>query len=125
LQSKNPVVHRILHTPVMHTPVAFGALEQTVPHVPHEIALFCKSASHPFDAMPSQFAKFVTHAMPHAPLVHAGVAFVAPEHTVGHVPQWFTSVRKFASQPFAATPSQSAKPGVHATEHMPAVHAAN
>jgi hypothetical protein len=40
-------------------------------------------------------------------------------HDVAHVPQWSVSVLRFASQPFAAMPSQSAYPAAHAVYPQP------
>jgi hypothetical protein len=58
------------------------------------------------------------------PEAHAGVApvvsqnGVAPAQLVAHAPQWALE-RRSASQPLLATPSQSAKPALHANPHVP------
>src|SRR5690242_4799298 len=46
------------------------------------------------------------------------------QQEVPQAPQLFASVRVSTSQPFAGSPSQSAKPGLHAKPHAPAVHVA-
>jgi hypothetical protein len=56
--------------------------------------------------------------MLHTPLVHEGRPLFAL-HSRPHAPQCAVLVR-FASQPFAALPSQFAKPALHATLQTPA-----
>jgi hypothetical protein len=101
-----------------HTGVA---PEHAVPHAPQFIALL-SAVSQPFAAFASQSPNPAAQApTPHAPATHAGVAFAAA-HAVPHAPQFARSVRVFASQPFAATRSQSAKPGAHTIAHVPPSH---
>jgi hypothetical protein len=70
-----------------------------------------------------QLRKAPVHAATlHTPLLHVELAFAAV-HTFPQVPQLFTSVLLLISQPFAAMPSQFAKPALQvATAHVPAVH---
>ena len=56
-----------------------------------------------------------------APPVHCGVA-LAYVHTVEQVPQWFTSVPVFCSQPLDASPSQLPYPELQASLQAPAEH---
>jgi hypothetical protein len=50
---------------------------------------------------------------------------LATLQAIAHLPQLFESVFRFASQPLAGLPSQSAKPFAHlATVQVPALHAA-
>lgn len=62
----------------------------------------------------------LVHAAMHRPSIasHTGVA---PEHRTPHPPQLLV-LDKSDSQPFAMTPSQSAKPGKHVYEQSPPLH---
>jgi hypothetical protein len=53
-------------------------------------------------------------------MTHAAVAFVGAQ-TPPHPPQRMGSLRVSASQPFSATPSQSAKPALQVNPQRPAV----
>jgi hypothetical protein len=60
----------------------------------------------------------------HTPLVQAGAAFGAPEHTVPHWPQCSRFVLVFVSQPLEWLPSQLPYGAVQeATRHSPVMHA--
>jgi hypothetical protein len=48
------------------------------------------------------------HAKPHVPDEHVDVAFVTVGQTFAHIPQLDVLVLMFTSQPFDASPSQSA-----------------
>jgi hypothetical protein len=63
--------------------------------------------SHPFAALPSQFAKPALQVMLQLPPLHVAVALVVP-HTLPQLPQLVT-VRRSASQPLDVLLSQFAK----------------
>jgi hypothetical protein len=62
------------------------------------------------------------HPLTHSPLTasHTGVE---PEHVLPQAPQ-FIAVSSEVSQPLAALPSQSPKPGLHVKPHTPLLHVA-
>jgi hypothetical protein len=123
LQFAKPALHAAtLHVPAEHAEVPL-AIEHTVPHAPQLFTLLCVFVSQPSPAMPLQFAKPALHIpTAHVPAAQTGAAF-AVAHTVPHAPQLFTLLCVFVSQPFAAFPSQSAKPALHIPiVHVPAVH---
>lgn len=103
-------------------PVQVTPEEHAVPHAPQLVELVRMFTSHPSEATPLQSAKPVLHeATRHAPDTHAGTP-LATEQVVPQAPQLVTVVAVLTSQPSAATPLQSAKPGVHAKPHTPAPH---
>jgi hypothetical protein len=57
-------------------------------------------------------------------VVQTGVAFGPLGHTFPQLPQFAASVGVFVSQPFAASPSQFAKPGLHVRPQVPDVQVA-
>jgi len=106
------VLQVMLQAPATHVAVPLLLL-QPLPQAPQLEALVCVLTSQPFDAEPSQFPNPAAHAPSvQVPLLHDSLAF-ARSHTVPHVPQSVT-VERFASQPFAATPSQLPNPALHA-----------
>ncbi len=112
------------HTPDAHEAAACENA-QTVVHEPQWVASLPTFVSQPFAARPSQSANPVLHApMTHDPATHAAPA-CANAQTVAHEPQWFASAPSMSvSQPFAARPSQFAKPALHEPiTHAPAAHA--
>jgi hypothetical protein len=62
-------------------------------------------------------------AIAHAPFRQEGLPFVASQ-AVLHAPQFATSVSRFTSQPFDASPSQLANPGLQTMPHVPEEHVA-
>jgi hypothetical protein len=62
--------------------------------------------------------------MPQKPAEHTGLAF-AGEHAAPHEPQWSTVDVTSVSHPFDASPSQLPYPALHATSHVPPLHAAD
>ena len=122
-QFEKPAAQRMPHTPVVHEGTAFGAPEHTVPHVPQFVALTCVLISQPFAANPSQFAKFVTHAIEHAPPVQRGVALVAPAQMFPHELQFVGSLEVLTSQPSAELELQSVNPELHTSAHPPPTQA--
>ena len=59
----------------------------------------------------------------HDPALHAAVV-CGSEQTLPHALQFPALVLRFTSQPFAALPSQSAKPALHTRPQVPVVHVA-
>ncbi len=97
-------------------------------HVPH-VAAVARSASQPFAAMPSQSAKPVTHANPHAVPSHVGVAFgIADGHGEHDVPQPRTLVFRVQLVPhawYSALHLSTQAPATHVgVPSVGAVHAA-
>jgi hypothetical protein len=71
--------------------------------------------SHPFAAIPSQSPNPALHVvMVQPPFEQPAVAFASMQ-TVPHIPQLFTFVLTFVSQPSEAMRLQSAKGGAHAS----------
>lgn len=95
----------------------------TAPHAPQSRTV-SSDVSQPVLALLSQSPKPLAHAaMRHTPATHAGVAR-AVEHTLPQRPQLRT-LSSGVSQPFAGSPSQLPKPGLHAPiAHAPITHAA-
>ena len=80
--------------------------------------------SQPSAEIPLQSEKPDAHEeRPHCPATQLGDPFCAGQ-TTPQPPQFCTSVVVAASQPFAALPSQSVKPGEHAYAHVLAAHEA-
>jgi hypothetical protein len=82
------------------------------------------AVSQPSVATLLQSAKPVAQAItPQRPVAHVPVA-LGGAHARPHAPQWASVVPRSVSQPFAAIPSQSPKPGSQRTiAHAPAVQA--
>jgi hypothetical protein len=120
VQSPKPATHAKPHALAAHVAVAFAGAGQLVPHAPQWAAVVRVSVSQPLAAMPSQLPKPVTHAKPHALAAHVGVAFAGVAQIVPHAPQLVADARVSTSQPFAATPSQSAKPMAQTKVHADA-----
>ena len=79
--------------------------------------------SQPLAIRPSQSANPALQRILQAPAEQIGTALGTGEHTTPQVPQLFTLVLTFVSQPLAALPSQSANPALQRTiTHWPAVH---
>jgi hypothetical protein len=116
-QSPKPAKHVGEHTPPAHEAVPFGFV-QLLPHPPQLDVLVFRLDSHPFAALPSQFAKPALHVGAHVPEAHV-VAPFAFVHVEPHVPQFARFVWVFVSQPFPRLLSQFPKPGSHAIEQAP------
>ncbi len=104
-------MHDAKQTPEQHNR---APPEHRIPHVPQFCALVFRFISQPFVTIPSQSAKPVVHIDVQTPAVHSRTVFGRAAHEVAHVPQWSTSVERFASQPSVGTPLQSEKPLVQA-----------
>jgi hypothetical protein len=109
---------QVEHAPTLHTANA----GHTVPHAPQLEAVVRRSTSQPSAAIALQSPKPVEHATPQALAAQAGVLLARAGHALPHAPQWLTLVASVTSQPLAAAPSQSSKPGAHANAHMPDAH---
>jgi hypothetical protein len=103
LQSAKPGLHVwITHIPLTQLIVAFGPL-QTVPHVPQFVTLELVSTQ-----VPLQF----TCPDGHPPVQTPPTQVWPAPHALPQAPQFWTVLRG-VSQPSAAMPLQSAKPGLH------------
>jgi len=110
-QLRSPVWQLTPHWPAEHT-VPLG---QTVPQAPQLVLLVLVLTSQPLAALPSQSAKPVAQAASvQAPALQVVVA-LGNTQARPHPPQWVALVVVSVSQPFAAVPSQSPKPGEHRT----------
>jgi hypothetical protein len=111
-QSAKPDEHTpTAHVPERHTGVAFGRL-QAVPHAPQLRGLVARSTQPPGHVVMEQTVE-------HIPPEHA----IEPEHVRPQTPQLVT-VFSGASQPLLVSPSQFAKPELHAMVHEPPEHTA-
>jgi hypothetical protein len=107
-QFPKPVLHAIEQAPSAQPAVPLLLLH-TVPQEPQFATLVCALTSQPFVASPSQLPKPLLHApSAHVPEAQDSDAF-ARSHTAPQVPQ-LESVVRLVSHPFAAEPSQFAKP---------------
>jgi hypothetical protein len=102
--------------PDVHVSEAF-ARSQVTPQAPQLVRVWVL-VSQPLLGLPSQLAKPAAHDGTHAPAVHTKVPFAFVQ-AAAHAPQFVVLVFRFASQPFAALPSQLPKPTLHA----PSTHA--
>jgi hypothetical protein len=100
------------------TPCATGP--HTTPQPPQLFGSDCTFAQ----SVPQQ-----SWPVPHGPPSPHCCVHVVPEqtspagHTAAHEPQWLLLSTMLVSQPFDTLPSQSAKPGSHATiEQLPVAH---
>lgn len=80
---------------------------QTVEQPPQCVASSRMLVSHPFAALPSQFAVVGAQVMPQTPLLQDAVPPVV-EQTWVQAPQWVGLVSRLTSQPLDGLPSQSA-----------------
>lgn len=62
------------------------------------------------------------HVPPHAPAMQVAVPPVGAGHALPQRPQLATVVLVLASHPLAVFMSQSPKPALHMSEHIPALH---
>lgn len=93
-----------------------------VPQPPQFCVLPVVVVSHPLETLASQFPNPAAQVMLHTPDEQNANPFVL-SHARLHPPQLPELVSVFASQPLAATPSQSANGGTHeAISHAPVVH---
>src|SRR2546428_811327 len=109
-QLPKPLLQVIWQAPALHAGVPL-LLEQTFPQAPQCAVLALVSVSQPLATLPSQSPKPASQAIWQAPALHEGVPWLF-EHALPHAPQLLTVVTS-TSQPSAAFPLQSAKPGLH------------
>jgi len=96
-------------------------VEQVLPHEPQFVVVL-SAASQPSLGLLLQLEYPLLQVILQTPLLQAGVPLAA-EHLVPHALQLLTSALRLTSQPFAALPSQSAKPALQLwIPHTPAVH---
>lgn len=98
------------------------AFVQVLPHAPQLVVLTWMFVSHPFAVLPSQSANPALHVGTQTPAEHA-VLPLAFEHAFPQAPQLAVFVFRFASHPFAGSPSQLANPELQLGVHVPAEHA--
>lgn len=118
LQLVKPVPHPVVHAPLLQT----WPLLHAVVQLPQWAESASRFASQPVDASPSQSAYPVLQlAIVHCPETQASVAF-ARLQTAPQLPQLFTFVFRFTSQPSTGLPLQSAYPGLQLLiVHTPAL----
>jgi hypothetical protein len=122
-QSANPGSHAIVQAIPLHTPRAFVATGQAVPHAPQLAASLARSTSHPFAALWSQSAKPLSHEdTAHDPAAQLSVACAAT-HAFAHAPQCIASSASEVSQPSTTLPLQSPYPTTQLFVHVPPEHA--
>jgi hypothetical protein len=100
----------------------FATDAHAAPQRPQCETLVLVLVSQPFVRMPSQSPKPVEHVYEHTPAEHTGEALAAAGHVFMQRPQCTVLVLRLVSQPFAALPSQSPKPGLHESPQRPAAH---
>ena len=92
---------------------------QARPQAPQLALSVCAETSQPSAAAPLQSRKpLAQRATRHAPPLQAPVA-LGGRHARLQPPQWVSEPLVSVSQPLAATPSQSPKPGLQASVHTP------
>lgn len=80
VQSPKPLSQVYPHWPEAQVALAtLACAEQSALHAPQWAALVCVFTSQPFDALPSQFANPLSHAIEQLPSVHDGVPLVASQ----------------------------------------------
>ena len=105
-------------TPAAQTPEAHA-----LPQAPQCSALVEVLVSQPLVRLVSQSPKPVLHVKPQTLDVQALTALAGEGHDVPHLPQLEREMRRSASQPFNALPSQSPKPVLHVPmTHVLAIH---
>jgi hypothetical protein len=122
-QSAKPAVQApSVQTPATHDSAAFARL-QSAPQAPQFGRLVFRFVSQPSPGIPLQSpSPALQTEMPQTPAMQFGVPPTAG-HTLPHAPQFETVVWVFTSHPFAAVPSQFAKPTVQAPSvQLPDAH---
>lgn len=107
-QSAKPATHEdTVHAPALHPAIALVRLHVLL-QVPQENTEDVMFTSQPFAGLPSQSPKPTAQVpMAHTPSVQTAVE-LGRLHRWRQEPQFATSVLRFVSHPFDATPSQSA-----------------
>jgi hypothetical protein len=121
-QLAKPALQVNPQVPVAQVAVALAAPGQVIPHTPQWVRVVRRSTSQPLSIIPSQLPRPESQpAMAHTEATHEA-APPAAVHTRPQEPQLPVLTRVSTSQPFAASPSQFAKPDVHVKPQPPAVH---
>ncbi len=121
-QSVNPAAHvPTAQRPATHAAVAFASM-QRLPHAPQFTGSVAVFTSQPSVSMPLQLPNPVLHWMSQVALTQTLVALARMGQAFLHIPQLPTLSESRASQPFAATMSQSPYPAVHSNVQRPIVH---
>jgi hypothetical protein len=125
LQSPRPGMHIERQPNIPHIGTENGSIGHDIEQLRHVVRLE-RSASQPSAIAPLQSSKPASHGpRPQTPAVHCALERAGVGHAFGHVPQCMTSLDVSASQPFAASASQSAKGAEQlATVHAPAAQPA-
>ncbi len=121
-QFPKPVLQVSLHELAMHEATPLAPVGHTRPHTLQFPTLLVVLTSQPFVAVTSQSANPLLHVRLHEPATHALDPFAGEPQAPPHRPQCVADVLMFVSHPFAALPSQSAKPRLHGQEHKPDEH---
>ncbi len=121
-QFAKPVLQVSPQVLIAHVGVALGGVGHTAPQRPQLFRSVVVLTSQPFAALPSQFAKPVLQVNPQVPIAHVGVALGGVGHKVPQRPQCIALVPVLTSQPFAALPSQFAKPVLQVSPQTPIAH---
>ena len=107
-------------SPIAQVGVARGPDGHARPQAPQCAGFVASSTSQPFAPSPSQFEKPALHADPQTPISQRPIAFGADAQAVPQAPQCAGLDASSTSQPFAPSPSQSAKPAAQdATAQRP------
>jgi len=106
-----------LHAVAAHVALPFAGATQLMPQLPQFVGSLVASTHE----APQRVGVGAEQPVEQAPPAHTGVA---PTHARAQAPQVVAAARS-ASQPFAGSPSQSAKPGAHAKPHVEPSHVAN
>lgn len=122
LQSLKPGLHAaIVQTRDKHEGVALGVLH-TRPHDPQLLRSVAIATSQPSDALVLQSACVDMHEKRHVLSEHVAMPFGGVGQTFPQRPQWLALEDTTTSQPLLESPSQSALPATHPSEHVPIEH---
>jgi hypothetical protein len=126
-QLAQPATQLELHLPSLHAGAVTLAVLQMRPHAPQSPVSVSRLLSQPSSAAGAagctQLPKPGLQLEVQTPPLHATVPVLAVEHCRLHAPQCLVSFERSTSQPLAATPSQSWKPGSQLPiEQFPALH---
>jgi hypothetical protein len=110
-----------VQAPDAHTAVALGS-EHAMLQPPQLAVELVVLTSQPSAALSLQSSKPVEQRVWHAPDTHVAVAFVPAWQALLQRPQCEVEVRRSVSQPLVVLPSQSLKPGLHASPQRPIAH---
>jgi hypothetical protein len=115
-------LHTRPHVPAAHVADALVPLGHALPHIPQCPAADNRFTSQPLSALPSQSPKPAAQVIRQRPAAQPAAPLGPAGHTFPHAPQWLALVPVFTSQPFVASPSQSAKPAAQVIRHTPITH---